>query len=792
MIVTPSSMGFNLATYSGSIRGNVGGSLIIDGGAIQSSSGNIDVEVEEDLLLKRSNGYVGTIRSLGTSSSASIRNYWEYEAGGSINLDVSGNILGFPTRNDPWDALYWGEWAASFQGSYGQDVTRGIITMSGGDITINAGGDITSGIGIFGEGDLGVYSGGDLNGRFLATEGTGELYAAGDFGRREGLEDQHLELFDARVSLTAGGNLELGAIVNPTLASESFTSDSSWNMGYSIDSSVSLNTILGDVVLSGDTMFYGNINQKLKQKILPANLSISAGRDILLYNTFIMAPSPDGQLLLTAGRDISGEYIANDQVKRASIYMSDLDSFDIYGDKTLTTGQVEALLNSLTQYQHGSTVLHRDDKDAIIIYADQDIRNTAFYLPKKVQITADRDITDIYYHGQNTDSGDISIIQAGGDISFSSNLSGELLLTGIIHGGPGKLMVKAGNSIDLGTTDGIQLIGNQYNPYLSKSKNDLIVLAGVNIDVTLDDLKKFFSELQEAGATYSELLAEGSVTEAEDEVEQTRKEIINPLFEDSLSGTGNIDMVESQINITGSSGGIYMLAMGEINVGKTTFSESGNVDSDSGIYTTAGGPVNIFLIGDLNVNESRVMTFAGGDITGWSDDGDINAGRGSKTIVNATESEAVYDEATGKWSVVFEAPAVGSGIRTLTFDPDGLEGPLEEPLAGDIYLFAPEGEIDAGEAGISGTNVILGATEILNAQNISFSQESVGVSLSSGTVNLGGIAGVSSLTDTASMAAEATSSISEAREEAMREAMKALEEFIAKWLNVEVIGFYED
>ena len=266
--------------------------------------------------------------------------------------------------------------------------------------------------------------------------------------------------------------------------------------------------------------------------------------------------------------------------------------------------------------------------------------------------------------------------------------------------------------------------------------------------------------------------------------------MFGPLFEDAVSGDGDVDMVESQINTTGNDGGIYILAAGDINVGKATFSESGSVESDSGIYTTAGGSINIYSVGDLNVNESRVMTFSGGDITIWSDEGDINAGRGSKASVNATESSAMFDEITGTWVLEWEAPAVGSGVRTLTFDPDGLEGPKEEPLPGDVYLFAPEGEIDAGEAGISGSNVILGATEILNAQNISFSQGAVGVPVSTTSVNLGSLAGTSSLTDTAGMAEDATSSIASARDEAMQEAMKAMEEFIAKWLNVEVIGFY--
>lgn len=795
-VATPGITGFNLGTYSGSVNGKTGGSLVLNGGAIQSSKENISIEINKDLLLKRNGGYLGTIRSYGYSPSASVRNYWEYQPGGNINLAIGGDAIGVPTINDAWDASYYNEWAASYEGNNGRGVAQGIVAMSGGNINITAGGSISAGVGTFGKGNLTIFSGHNLDGRFLVTDGTGEMYAAGDFGKKTGLSGQPIELFDAQVSLTTGGNIELGTILNPTLASDKFTSDSSWNLGYTTETGISLNAISGDVLLTGDTRFYGNINQKLKQRIIPANLSIYAGRDILLNNSFIMTPSADGQLILSAGRDINGQYTSvSGQVKRASIYMSDLDPADIYGNRTSElsgTSEVEGLLNSFTRYLHDKSILHRTDINKVSISAGQDIRNVAFYLPKFAWITAGRDIRDIYYLGQNIYGSDVSLIQAGADISFSSSLSGEQLSTSIVHGGPGLLIVNAGNSMDLGTTDGIQLVGNQYNPYLNDSANNLLVLTGLGMDQTFDGYRQFFNAVREAGSEYSNLLADGSVAEAEEVVNQVRSDTIDPLISGSQSGTGDIDMVDSQINITGSPGGIYLLAMGEINVGKTTFSESGSVQSDSGIYTTAGGSVNIFSMGNLNVNESRVMTFAGGDIMVWSDRGDINAGRGSKISVNATQSQAVFDEATGTWSVVFEAPAVGSGIRTLTFDPDGLEGPEVEPLAGDVYLFAPEGEIDAGEAGVSGTRVTLGATEILNAQNINFSQGSVGVPSSSATVNLGGLVNISNIADMGSMTEEATSSISKTREDAMKDAMKTMEDFITRWLNVEVIGFYEE
>src|SRR5208337_2724581 len=98
----------------------------------------------------------------------------------------------------------------------------------------------------------------------------------------------------------------------------------------------------------------------------------------------------------------------------------------------------------------------------------------------------------------------------------------------------------------------------------------------------------------------------------------------------------------------------------------------------------------------------------------------------------------------GQLVEVFSPPAVGSGIRALTYPPGEGEA---APLAGNVYLFAPQGVIDAGQAGIAGRNVILGAVQVLNANNIIFSAGSVGVPVSSGNLSgLGALTGTSAVT----------------------------------------------
>ena len=182
------------------------------------------------------------------------------------------------------------------------------------------------------------------------------------------------------------------------------------------------------------------------------------------------------------------------------------------------------------------------------------------------------------------------------------------------------------------------------------------------------------------------------------------------------------------------------------------------------------------------------MSFRGGDITVWSDQGSVNAGRGSKTTVSS--SPPIQKEISpGVYQTFYSPPAVGSGIRAVTSvnpnDPSG-----QAPSAGDIYLFAPQGVIDAGEAGIAGGKVVLGATEVLNAQNISFSAGSVGVPSGAGPgVSLGSLAGAGSVAETSKMVSQ-SSALGAAKDSLAQSNL--VDQFLSKFLDVKVINFDTD
>ena len=227
---------------------------------------------------------------------------------------------------------------------------------------------------------------------------------------------------------------------------------------------------------------------------------------------------------------------------------------------------------------------------------------------------------------------------------------------------------------------------------------------------------------------------------------------------------------------------MFILATGNLNVGTTLLpsTSQSSTTTSTGILTETGGAINIFTVGDVNVNQSRLMTFQGGDITVWSDQGSINAGKGSKTAIDANPPQ--YSCKNGVCSEVFTPPAVGSGIRALTYASNPNTPP---PPEGNIYLFAPSGDIDAGEAGISGGTVVLGATAILNASNISFTTGSVGLPAASQGVSLGALTGTSDMSK--STISSDTGALATSQERVT--SAQPIEDMVVKWIDVKVMSY---
>ena len=864
----PGTDRYNLASFDGNINVSAGGDLRLEGGVIQTAVSDITVQVGGNVELNAytlgSKSYYSAIRTTGRAPLAgeiaefdpflndpnyslyldalARERFWDYRDGGDITLTAGGDITGSVAQpNDMgWDYAYNDALTANYLGlqsaekygaAYGLQgmmngavsgqSTHGIATMAGGSIALMAA-DIYGQFGAFGEGDLTIYARGDLDGRFLAAGGDIHLTSLADFGNttdNPSRKDTLVELGSGSLVIGALGNVSLGTISNPTftrLGAEK-VSDSNvkrtWQLTYDEQSSVHIHAALGDAVFSGNQDFVANDNY-FRYYLLPASLDVTAGQDIRFSlsrsNPFILAPSADGHLSLIAGRDINGKTASLQDAasySNSQIYMSAADPAAVYGD----LGAEHTTNTDIALLKYGNTVpnpLHTNDLTSIALKAGRDIANISLTVPKLAEISAERDIREIGYWGQNIHADDVSLVSAGRNLIQQpyegSNLSfGDL---GIYQAGHGFLLVRAGGEIDLGSTAGIQSTGNDIgsgyvNSALFKDSDrdafnrykgaDIAVLSGYSLDTSSEEMAAFFDALTQKGREFSLLMATGE-QEDENKAAQLKQDmlesIINPLLAGHQSGSGDIAMTQSTIKTTSGQDNLYILSAGQIDVGTSVISTE--KDTSKGLLTEGGGSINVFAENDINVNESRVVTYFGGPIFMLSNHGDINAGRGSATAVSPMADG--YTDVGGKLVNKFSAPAPGSGIRTLTADPDGA-GPITEPEQGGISLIAWEGVIDAGEAGISAANIILAATQILNSENISFSDSGVGVPVTADAgPSLGALAGASTISESQTTTQSMGKQVVES-DKTMAAAMnKMVESLNVKMLVFKLEGFSDD
>lgn len=276
----------------------------------------------------------------------------------------------------------------------------------------------------------------------------------------------------------------------------------------------------------------------------------------------------------------------------------------------------------------------------------------------------------------------------------------------------------------------------------------------------------YFAELRSGGREYNDKASprNGSYLRS--------RQAIAALFPDTAPGA-----YQGDITLYGGAG-VRSIFGGDIQMmtpgGQQIFGVEGVAPpASAGIITQGEGSVQLYALGNILLGQSRVMTTFGGDIIAWSTQGDINAGRGSKTTVLYTPPKRVYD-AVGNVTLSPNAPSTGAGIATLA--------PLPEVPAGDVDLYAPLGTIDAGEAGIrvSGS-VNIGALHVANAANIQVQGESTGVPVAA-TVNTGALSSAS---------AAATSAVNAAQDSAQR-AQNAARQNQPSVINVQILGYGEE
>ncbi|KJV06496.1 filamentous haemagglutinin family protein [Methylocucumis oryzae] len=521
--------------------------------------------------------------------------------------------------------------------------------------------------------------------------------------------------------------------------------------------------------------------------VYPATLSASAlSGDIRVNHSMTLFPSSQGQLNLYAYRSINTD---SDAAQIININMSDAEPSWLPSvlspaqqiEGSLSDGLIRARerLDPSTPDAtliHAAIPLHQNDTNLPAIIAKTGDINfssaseVAFYLPSASTFQAGNDINNLSVYGQNLSVADTTTIKAGRDIRFDALLDSDGHVQAndrqIELGGPGNLNIQAGRDVNLGGSAGVNTIGNTKNTVLPSSGAGVDVLVGLNngsaalnnfinryftltsryltdlkiIDDAGNDLTAglspeqklaYFKQLPEQrqqplvlAALYNELQQSAKAAALASDADKTKLyqqgfDAINTLFPDKTY-SGDLSMVFSQIK-TLAGGGINIASPGgSVNVGLAGSLAGIEKSADQlGIVAQQQGDINAISSGDFNVNQSRVFTMGGGDILIWSSEGNIDAGKGAKSAISAPAPITSVD-ANGNVVTIFPPIVSGSGIQTITpQDGSGKQG--------NVYLAAPAGIVDAGEAGISGGQIVIAATAVVGASNISASGGSIGV-----------------------------------------------------------------
>jgi hypothetical protein len=681
-------------------------------------------------------------------------------------------------------------------------------------------------------GGLEVTAGGDIgSSQFFLAEGVGLLRAGGAFSAIQPVAGTTnagsvLALSDAQFIVEARTGISIDAIMNPQANSEVLVDPRGQNLSYFFtygsQSSVLLQSTGGDVELLDNALHLQALmgtggNSVSGNLIYPSTLiARSLLQDVSLPPATLF-PSPSGQLEIVAGRDVlgSGTFVVSDAA------LSTVPS-------ATQPAQNSSTLTSSVQLPFSSN-LHIDDPAPALVAAGRDILNVALEIPKSTDIIAGRDVTDLQFQGENLNHLGLTLISAGRDF-IDDPVAG---LQGLVQvGGPGQVDVLAGRNVNLGFSSGITSVGATVNPNLPTAMGAaLTVMAGLG--QTTDNYSAFVGKIIAPDPTNQQLLVAYvesltgqtglSYTSAASEfaalTPDQQRPLINQVFFDQLSISGlqantdpqlgyslgfaaidalfpnsrsavatgpspyagNISSTFSRI-YTLSGGGVSLLVPGgELDVGLANAPANLSVHktpSQLGIVAQGPGDVDIFTRGDVNVNSSRIFTLGGGNILIWSDEGNIDAGRGSKSSVSAPPPEVLVDS-SGNITLSFSGAVAGSGIRTIQVFPD--------VNPGDVNLVAPAGTVNAGDAGIGAAgNINIAAQHVVGLDNINFGGTATGVpsQVSNIGVTLAGAAGTASSASNASTAAVASNS--------EKEASSPLAATALSWLDVFVTGLGEE
>jgi len=436
-----------------------------------------------------------------------------------------------------------------------------------------------------------------------------------------------------------------------------------------------------DVIFSKDPA-EGSVNRQSSVEtvvVSPKKVIVQAGNDVVDANLIIQNNKSTDVSVIQAGNSI--RYSDTDLVGRsflsnpASVQVAGPGRLHLIANKDIDLGTSNGVLsigNTSTTFnnpflpEQGADIFIQPGASAIAnyegilnTYVESQSQFSAIYLPRLTQ-----------YMQQRTGNSELTASEALADFKLLDRQSQTAFINDVFYS-----ELKAGGLDALNLRDSL---GD-----FSRSNRAILTM---------------FPTFAQSQTTQSILAKSGSIMN--DFAKIANEEITHP---------GDLSLFYSQVK-SERGGRIELLVPGGfINAGLEVAGGVAKQDSELGIVSLRGGELLGFVRGDFQVSQSRVFTLGGSNLMLYSALEDIDAGRGAKTasstpppVIRIVNGQVVFD---------FSGAVTGSGIAALTSTGG-------QP--GDVDLFAPYGEINAGEAGIrSAGNINLGARVVVGADNIS-------------------------------------------------------------------------
>jgi filamentous hemagglutinin len=349
-----------------------------------------------------------------------------------------------------------------------------ILALGRGSIDIEAKGDINIGA-VFNPTMVG-FDGPQVSNYFNAVPGMSDGTFFSTYAANSALNVQ-----------STGGNIIMSSMPNTVLRSVS-------------------NLYVGDFYAPGAAAFFIYPPQV---QVVSLQGDVTVGRDYVPLSSasgrMTLFPAQNGNLTLLAAGNIdltANTNSAVNSVRGNNILVSDADPTAVAGvfnpGNSLFDDVLNVLTDAVASNETQATAAGRDKSviHAASLYRAQDTAPVRIYaldgsilaslisksegageqiiVPKPAIIRAGLDIKNLIFAGQNFQDDDVTIIQAGRDITFAQlhGAGGN----SIQLGGPGLLDVSAGRNIKLSNSDGIFTLGNGLNPWLAEGQGASIVV----------------------------------------------------------------------------------------------------------------------------------------------------------------------------------------------------------------------------------------------------------------------------------------------------------------------------